>query len=60
MLGVNGTISAQDAIDRIRQNPGDYQTPESLRSLAAQVDANASGKVTVLYKWPSSERHLVD
>ncbi|MCC8624561.1 peptidoglycan-binding protein [Xanthomonas vesicatoria] len=52
---MNGSISAQDAIDRIRQNPGDYQTPESLRSLAAQVDANASGKVTVLYSGPAAK-----
>ncbi|UXA69442.1 peptidoglycan-binding protein [Xanthomonas prunicola] len=52
---MNGTISAQDAIDRIRQNPGDYQTPESLRSLAAQVDANAFGKVTVLYSGPAAK-----
>ncbi|UXA49273.1 peptidoglycan-binding protein [Xanthomonas prunicola] len=52
---MNGSISAQDAIDRIRQNPGDYQTPDSLRSLAAQVDANASGKVTVLYSGPAAK-----
>nr|WP_274397041.1 peptidoglycan-binding protein [Xanthomonas cucurbitae] len=52
---MNGSISAQDAIDRIRQNSGDYQTPESLRSLAAQVDANASGKVTVLYSGPAAK-----
>ncbi|USJ01048.1 hypothetical protein MUG10_01980 [Xanthomonas prunicola] len=52
---MNGSISAQDAIDRIRQSPDDYQTPESLRSLAAQVDANASGKVTVLYSGPAAK-----
>jgi hypothetical protein len=48
------SLTNEEAIERLRQNPRDYVTPETLRSLAAQVDADASGKLTVLYSGPAA------
>ncbi|RST44205.1 hypothetical protein, partial [Variovorax sp. DXTD-1] len=42
-------MSAKDAIDLLHKNPGAYATPEQIRTLAARVDANATGRLTVLY-----------
>jgi hypothetical protein len=51
---VTTPLTSEQAIERLRQNPKDYVTPETLRSLAAQVDADASGKLTVLYSGPAA------
>jgi hypothetical protein len=51
---VSRSLTNEEAIERLRQNPQDYVTPETLRSLAAQVDADASGKLTVLYSGPAA------
>lgn len=48
-------LTSQQAIDLLRSQPERYATPEQLRALAAQVDADASGKVTVLYSGRVSE-----
>ena len=42
-------LTSAEAIARLREAPNAYRTPESLRTLAAQVDADAPGKLTVLY-----------
>lgn len=42
-------ISAQKATEELRQNPAKFKDPESLRRLASQVDADAPGRLTVLY-----------
>jgi hypothetical protein len=46
---VSGPLSAKDAIDLLHKNPGAYATPDQIRALAARVDANATGRLTVLY-----------
>lgn len=47
-------LTSEQAIERLRQNPKDYATPETLRSLAAQVNADAPGRLTVLYSGPTA------
>ncbi|MBT2748387.1 MULTISPECIES: peptidoglycan-binding domain-containing protein [unclassified Lysobacter] len=42
-------LTANEAIALLRGSPGDYATPEKLRALAAQVDADSPGRLTVLY-----------
>ncbi|MFZ6800386.1 hypothetical protein [Undibacterium sp. Di24W] len=44
-------LTAADALDLIKKNPGDYVTPEQLRALANRVHVEISNlnKVTVLY-----------
>lgn len=48
-------ISAREAIEQLRNHPETYRTPESLRALAAQVDANSAGRITVLYSGPITD-----
>ncbi|MDO5611032.1 MAG: hypothetical protein Q4G62_09745 [Pseudomonadota bacterium] len=48
-------LTAEEAISLLRQQPLAYQTPEQLRVLAGQVDANPSGRITVLYSGPSAK-----
>jgi hypothetical protein len=47
-------LTAEEAIDQLRRSPQQYATPEDLRRLAAQVNADASGKLTVLYSGPAA------
>jgi hypothetical protein len=47
-------LTAEEAIERLRASPSDYATPETLRALAAQVDADATGRLTVLYSGPAA------
>ena len=42
-------LTADEAAELIRSNPNEYSTPERLRALAAQVDADSPGQLTVLY-----------
>jgi hypothetical protein len=42
-------LTADQATALLRENPDSYITPTQLRALAAQVDADAPGKLTVLY-----------
>ena len=48
-------LTSEQAIALLRERPDDYQTAEQLRKLAAQVDADASGKLTVLYSGPAAK-----
>ncbi|WP_144436310.1 peptidoglycan-binding protein [Lysobacter antibioticus] len=49
------TLSADEAIALLRGNPSQYATPQELRELAAQVDADSSGRLTVLYSGPAAK-----
>lgn len=49
------TLSADEAIALLRGNPSQYATPQGLRELAAQVDADSSGRLTVLYSGPAAK-----
>lgn len=49
MRAVNPPITSEEAIALLRQHPEAYQTREQLRALAAQVDANTTGRTTVFY-----------
>lgn len=42
-------LTAEQAIERLRIDPDEYRTPENLRELASRVDAEATGRLTVLY-----------
>jgi hypothetical protein len=42
-------LSANEAIDLLHKNPGAYTTPEQIRMLAGRVNADAPGRLTVLY-----------
>lgn len=46
---MNPPITSEEAIALLRQHPEAYQTREQLRALAAQVDANTTGRTTVFY-----------
>ncbi len=46
---MSAPLTADQAIALLREQPGAYRTPATLRTLAAQLDADASGKLTVLY-----------
>lgn len=48
-------LTSDQAIARLREHPDAYRTPENLRELASQVDADASGKLTVLYSGPTTK-----
>lgn len=48
------TLSAAEAIELLRSNPGAYSTPDALKALAAQVDISTSGSVTVIYSGSSA------
>ena len=49
---MSAPLASAEAIARLREDPNAYRTPESLRALAAQVEADAPGKLTVLYSGP--------
>jgi hypothetical protein len=48
-------LTSDQAVELLRKHPDAYRTPENLRSLAAQVDADAPGKLTVLYSGPTTK-----
>lgn len=48
-------LTSDQAIAQLRDHPDAFRTPEALRSLAAQIDANAPGKLTVLYSGPTTK-----
>ncbi len=48
-------LTSEQAIALLRVQPGAHRTPGSLRSLAARVDADAPGKLTVLYSGPTTK-----
>ncbi|WP_020379887.1 XVIPCD domain-containing protein [Dyella ginsengisoli] len=48
-------LTSDQAITLLRQHPDAYRTPENLRELASQIDADASGKLTVLYSGPTTK-----
>lgn len=48
-------LTFDQAIALLHEQPGEYDTPNKLRALAAQVDADAPGRVTVLYSGPSAK-----
>ncbi|MCL1501433.1 peptidoglycan-binding protein [Xanthomonas nasturtii] len=52
---MKNALSAEDAITLLRERPDAYRSGEDLRTLAAQVDANAPGRVTVLYSGPAAK-----
>ncbi|WP_147455619.1 hypothetical protein [Solilutibacter pythonis] len=52
-------LTAEQAISLLRQQTHAYQTPEQLRTLAAQVDTNPSGRTTVLYSGPSAKGGVI-
>lgn len=47
-------LTAEEAIERLRQSPKEYATPEALRALATRIDADAPGRLTVLYSGPTA------
>jgi hypothetical protein len=42
-------LTSDQAIDLLHKSPAAYTTPDQIRTLAARVDANATGRLTVLY-----------
>jgi hypothetical protein len=46
---VSGPLTAHQAIDLLHKSPGAYTTPEKIRALAVRVNADAAGRLTVLY-----------
>ncbi len=48
------SISFEQATAELRTRPGNYVTAEQLRELAARVNADASGRITVLYSGPAA------
>ncbi len=53
---MSGAQTAEAAIESLRNNPTKYQTPETLRELAKQVDVSSSGRITVLYSGNVADR----
>lgn len=53
---MSDTLTAEAAIELLRDNPSQYQTREALRELARQVDIDSPGKVTVLYSGGVADR----
>lgn len=49
------SLSAEEAITLLKERPDAYRSGEDLRTLAAQVDADARGRVTVLYSGPAAK-----
>lgn len=52
---MSASLTSEQAKALLRGDPSNYDTPEALRRLAAHVDANAPGRLTVLYSGPSAE-----
>jgi hypothetical protein len=46
---VTTPLTSKQASDLLRSHPENYTTPEQLRALAAEVNADAPGKLTILY-----------
>lgn len=46
---MSGLLTADQAIDLLHKSPGAYTTPEQMRALAIRVNADATGRLTVLY-----------
>ncbi len=46
---MSGPLTADEAIGLLHKSPGAYTTPDQLRTLAARVNADAMGRLTVLY-----------
>ena len=42
-------LTSDEAIDLLIRNPDNYSSFEQLKELAARVDADAPGKLTILY-----------
>ncbi len=53
---MSDALTAEAAIESLRNNPGQYQTREALRELARQIDIDSPGKVTVLYSGGVADR----
>jgi hypothetical protein len=53
---MNAPLSADQAIALLRQDPAAYDTPAKLRALAAMVDADSAGRLTVLYSGPAAHK----
>ncbi|MGN7918061.1 peptidoglycan-binding protein [Lysobacter sp. 22409] len=49
------SLTSQQAIELLRRSPEAYRSPEQLRQLAAQVDADSPGQLTVLYSGPTAK-----
>lgn len=49
------SLSAEEAIALLREQPDAYRSVNSLRALAARVDADAPGSLTILYSGPVAE-----
>lgn len=48
------SLTSQQAIELLRRSPEAYRSPEQLRQLAAQADADSPGQLTVLYSGPTA------
>ncbi|WP_159095457.1 XVIPCD domain-containing protein [Stenotrophomonas sp. YAU14A_MKIMI4_1] len=46
---MSGSLTAEQAIERLMRQPGAFGTRDKLAELAKQVDANSPGHLTVLY-----------
>jgi hypothetical protein len=46
---VSAPLTADEAIDLLHKSPSAYATPDQLRMVAARVNADAPGRLTVLY-----------
>ena len=53
---MSDALTAEAAIESLRDNPSQYQTREALRELARQVDVDSPGRVTVLYSGGVADR----
>lgn len=53
---MSDALTAEAAIESLRDRPSQYQTREALRELARQVDIDSPGKVTVLYSGGVADR----
>ena len=48
-------LTSEQARELLRENPDGYQTSAQLRELASKVDADAPGRLTVLYSGPAAK-----
>lgn len=48
-------LTSEQARELLREQPDGYRTSAQLRELAAQVDADAPGRLTVLYSGPAAK-----
>lgn len=52
---MNKPLTANEAIRLLQEKSELYSTPDQLRELAKQVDADASGRLTILYSGPAAK-----